>query len=177
MRMLVQKLGLICGLLVAVSAPYGWAAGERWIPLALMNDPRQEVGVAELDGKIYVIGGYRGDTSTADTVEVYDTKTNRWRTVAPLPQALNHVAAVSVEGKIYAIGGLPLTAATYEYDPERDRWTAKAPMPTARGALAAVVIDGKIYAVGGAGRSGAVADLEVYDPSTNTWRTLRPLPA
>jgi len=83
------------------------------VPLAPMPEARQEVGVAEWEGKIYVIGGLRADQSRADTVEVYDPRTNRWRRLAPLPQALDHVAAAAVGGKVYALGGLPASAATF----------------------------------------------------------------
>jgi N-acetylneuraminic acid mutarotase len=53
-------------------------------------------------------------------------------------------------------------------------------MPTARGAHAAAVIDGKIHLFGGAYRKlFNLVDTdahEVYDPATDTWETLSPLP-
>lgn len=55
-------------------------------------------------------------------------------------------------------------------------WTTLAPMPTARLNLHAAEIGGRLYAVGGAGASGDTSALEVYDPSTNVWSALKPLP-
>jgi hypothetical protein len=38
------------------------------------------------------------------------------------------------------------------------------------------VIDGLIYAVGGVNSAGYSRRLDVYDPSTNTWRTKASMP-
>jgi N-acetylneuraminic acid mutarotase len=130
---------------------------------------RTEVAVAELDGKIYLMGGYKYyGIVVSRAVEVYDPRTDRWEQKAALPQGRHHPAAAAVNGKLYFIGGFTslwnwhtLTNLTkwkfednpardvWEYDPGQNRWRARAPMPTARGALAVGVIDGKIYAVGG----------------------------
>lgn len=51
-------------------------------------------------------------------------------------------------------------------------------MPTARAALAASRgADGRIYAVGGMSDAGvALGTLEAFDPRTNTWQVLTPMP-
>jgi N-acetylneuraminic acid mutarotase len=46
-------------------------------------------------------------------------------------------------------------------------------MLTAKFALAAATVNGKIYAIGGRGYSGSLNTVEVYDPSSDTWRTDR----
>ena len=50
----------------------GWSVKT---PLPRTNS---EFGVAELDGKIYVIGGYPADRKTVAEVQVYDSKTDKW---------------------------------------------------------------------------------------------------
>ena len=69
---------------------------------------------------------------------------------------------------------------TYEYDPDLHRWSNKTPLPTARRAHAAAVINGKIHLVGGAHRKlfklVNTDAHEVYDPTTDSWETLPPLP-
>jgi hypothetical protein len=65
-----------------------------------------------------------------------------------------------------------------------DSWSTMASMSQARGSLGVVAVDGKIYAIGGhiaphAGRSSEndyVSTNECYDPKTNTWITLKPMP-
>ena len=49
-------------------------------------------------------------------------------------------------------------------------------MPTARSEIAVTQLDGRIYVAGGIGRLGTTDAFEVYDPLTNTWRSLAPLP-
>ncbi len=159
-------------------------AYEGWSLLAPLPTTNSEIAVAELSGKIYVIGGYPADRKTVPTVQMYDSATNRWEIVAPLPVPLNHLMAASANGKIYAIGGQtsetsdPVKAgfvdAVYEYDPAANRWTSRAPMPTRRGGGASAVIDDKIYVVGGRPPGGA--DFAVYDPKADRWTKLPDMP-
>ena len=138
---------------------------------------RSEVAVAELDGKIYVIGGFDGQQE----LEIYDPAVDRWSRGAAIPRALHHAGAVGLNSKLYVIGGYANgwdpTDTVYEYDPAGDRWRSLAAMPTPRGALAVAVMDDKIHAVGGSGngRRNTPAH-EVYDPLTDRWRGLAPLP-
>src|SRR3989304_7446063 len=91
----------------------------HWVKKAPMPTPRTEVAVAELLGKIYVVGGLGGD---GRTVEMYDPRTDRWEVKAPLPTALHHTSLVALGGKVYVIGGYSAgwrpASTTYEYDPE-----------------------------------------------------------
>ncbi|MBI4854169.1 MAG: hypothetical protein HY819_20420 [Acidobacteria bacterium] len=155
-----------------------------WSRTRPVNDARQEVGVAELNGKIYLIGGFRTSSSgrleVATTVEVYDPKTDQWSFVAPLPEPLHHTTAVSLAGRVYVIGGYNTlsfnpVASAYRYDPQANQWTKIANLPTRRGALATVVIGNLIYSVGGEDTS-ATGDLASYDPTTNRWTNLATMP-
>lgn len=152
----------------------------RWIDLSPLPAPRQEVAVTELEGRIYVIGGFKTDGSTADTVEVYDPAADRWELAAPLPLGLHHAAAASASGRIYVIGGLRGSAfepvdTVFAYDPQTDTWTPRAPMPTGRGALAVGIVDGKIYAAGGS-PPARENDFAMYDPDADTWAVLPAMP-
>ncbi len=148
-----------------------------WSTLAPMPTPRSEVAAAELDGKIYVFGGF-GAGATKN--EEYDLRANTWRERAPVPQGVDHAAAVALEGQIYLIGGFdgrfrPVDS-VWAYDPKTDTWSKKADLPTPRGALGAAVVDGKIYVIGGSGVGGDVGTTEQYDPSTNAWAPRSPMP-
>lgn len=155
-------------------------SGPSWTALAPMPRARQEIGVTELDGWVYAIGGLDATGRVVDTVEVYDPVANEWHTVAPLPERLHHVAAASAAGRVFALGGLESpdfnpVSAVFAYDPETDMWEARAPLPNPRGAAAAAVIDGLIYLAGGL-RDGPVDDFTVYDPDLDTWEELTPMP-
>ncbi len=153
-------------------------AGE-WDTRAPLLEANSEMGVAELDGKIYVIGGYPAGRVSVATVQVYDPASDSWSLTTPLPRALNHLMPAVANGKLYVIGGqtdpnVAYVNTVYEYDPATQNWLTRTPMPTARSSGAAVTIDGKIYVAGGRPPRGA--DFAVYDPAEDSWLVLPDLP-
>ncbi len=54
-------------------------------------------------------------------------------------------------------------------------WTSGAPLPTPVNAAAAAVLKKEIYLIGGGNESGAVADVQVYNPATNAWSSACPI--
>jgi len=160
------------------------APGSMWETRTQLPESFSEIAVGELNGKIYVIGGYPGTRVYVNTVQVYDPATDDWSYTTPVPQPLHHTMAASSGGKLYVIGGeiSPTGLANqgvfinnvYEYDPATATWTEKTPMPTARSGGTASVIDGKIYVAGGRPPGGA--DFAVYDPATDTWTVLPNMP-
>ena len=150
---------------------------EGWAQLAPMNEARQEVGVAAIGDRIYVVGGYRADGTTANTLEVYDVRANAWTTLAPMPERLNHCVAVAYQGKLYVIGGSTAlgstSAATFEYDPARNDWGVRASMARARTAAVAAVVGDSIFVAGG---TDDRSELEAYDPRTDQWTSLAEMP-
>ena len=163
--------------LVLLAAPALAQGTGHWTSGAAMPSERTEVAVAEVGGKIYVLGGFRGELE----LEIYDPTADRWSRGAAIPRAVHHAAAVGLNGKIYLIGGyvdgwMP-TDEVHEYDPAADSWRARARMPTPRGALAAAAIDGKIHAVSGnSWRDRNTGAHEVYDPDANRWTALAAIP-
>jgi N-acetylneuraminic acid mutarotase len=152
---------------------------------APLLESNSEMAVAELDGKIYVLGGYPSSRVVADTVQVYDPLTGSWTLSEPLPLALHHPVAIGVNGKLYSLGGQLATAAGTDsneatnralaYDPVAGGpWLDVAPMPIARGAGAAAAIDDRIYVVGG--RPPAGNAFAVYDISDDAWTLLPDVP-
>ena len=90
---------LVGGALFAAGA---FAQGiGRWTTGSPMPSARTEVAVAEVGGKIYVVGGFRGERE----LEVYDPAADRWSRGASIPRALHHAAAVA--GRIYIVSGGP----------------------------------------------------------------------
>jgi Kelch motif len=162
-------------------APLDVAAPGTWATRATMPSERQEVAVAVLDGRMYVIGGFGEGASPVATVEAYDPATDRWEARASLPEATHHPAAAVVGGRLFVVGGYTggrmswtPTAGLYEYDGAGNAWIARAPMPTPRGALAAVALGGRLHAIGG-GADGVLSAQEIYDPARDAWTTARPM--
>jgi len=105
-----------------------------------------------------------------------------WTTLEPMPTARAGIGVAVVDGKIYAIGGsYDSLGETEEYDPATNTWTKKTSMPTPRMWVGIAVVENKIYAIGGDSGSWT-SDItptnvnEVYDPATDTWETLTPMP-
>ena len=179
-------------------------ANDTWKALAPLPTKRGSPNAAIVNGKIYVIGGastHPGSKETAvhparphrsmDTNEVYDPATNTWETRSPMPTARNHAAIGAVNNKIYVIGGrvgaafmlVPASSTDIveEYDPATDQWgVLKRSMPTARSAMSWGTYRGKIYVAGGEVRNanfwGAFRAVEAYEPATNSWSILPPIP-
>jgi N-acetylneuraminic acid mutarotase len=158
-------------------------ASGGWTPLPpLASGARQETGVAALEGKIYVIGGFNGAGVIVNVVEAYDPIQRTWSAVAPFPRPVHHANTAAVGGKLYVVGALVeatfrATADVYVFDPATNAWSIKTPLPTGqeRGAAGVAVIGTKIYVAGGFRNGNSVADFSSYDTATDTHATLPPL--
>ena len=152
-----------------------------WQILEPLASPRQEVGVAALEGMIYVIGGFDTRGQSVNTVERYDPETDQWESVddLPSPDPLNHAGVAVVDGRLFVVGGLrqrfSAVDTLFRYDPATEQWSEAAPLPAARGAMGVAVLGGLIYVAGGlpALRS---ADFASYDPKTDQWTELPSMP-
>ncbi|HEY2588387.1 MAG TPA: redoxin domain-containing protein [Tepidisphaeraceae bacterium] len=178
-------------------------AADSWTALAPLPGKRGAAAAVEVRGKIYVIGGattvegskapfftFMGPCNVLATNDVYDPATNKWESRKPMSVPRNHTFAAAVNGKIYAIGGrtghafimsATNTDAVEEYDPANDVWSApKERMPTARSGGGCGTDGSWIYVAGGEVTTkqlcGAFRALEAYDPATNSWATLPPMP-
>ena len=152
------------------------------MPRANLIEPNSELALAEMNRKLYLLGGYPASRQTARTVQIYDMATDTWTLGPPLPQPNNHGMAVGVNGKIYLIGGQttdvsegPYVDTVYELDPAKGQWVEKSRMPTARSSGVAVVLNNRIYVAGGRPPRGS--DFAVYDPMADFWQALPNLPS
>lgn len=164
----------------APTGPADQVDGGQWAQRPPLIEANSELAFAEVNGRIYLLGGYPASRQTVRTVQVYDIATGRWELGPSLPQPNNHGMAAGVGGKVYLIGGQTTADAggyvdtVYELDPARGTWVEKARMPTARSGGAAIIHDGKIYVAGG--RPPRERDFAVYDPGADSWEVLPLLP-
>ena len=162
------------------------AAGGSWTTKSPMPTARTHVASVEINGVIYVVGGFTSPGFTAvGTLEAYDTQTDTWSTkLSPMPTARGELSVAAVNGILYAIGG-EVGGASYDvveaYDPATDSWTTKAPMPSSRYGSGVGVVNGVIYVIGGL--FGAPFQnpiihqtVEAYNPATDSWSTKAPMP-
>jgi peroxiredoxin/N-acetylneuraminic acid mutarotase len=176
---------------------------DSWKALAPLPAKRGAAVAVEAFGKIHVIGGattvegskapfftFMGPCNVLSTNDVYDPATNKWESRKPMAVPRNHAFAAAVNGKIYVIGGrtghgfilsATNTDVVEEYDAPNDMWSApKERMPTARSGGGYGTDGRKIYVAGGEVTTkqlvGAFRGIEAYEPATNSWTTLPPMP-
>ena len=151
-----------------------WSLGVA-LPVAL-----DHMGVAAVDGKLYVIGGYGGDFVARDEVCMFDPKESKWFAREPMPGPRGACWAVAFKDSIFVFGGVDRLhrerAETFIYDPLADGWSQGADMLAAREHLTAVAVGDFIYVIGGRSGGVALAANERYDPQSNTWAMMSPMP-
>ena len=158
-------------------------ASETWERAGMLPEGTDNAGAAAVDGKLYVVGGEGGG------VLVLEVSSGQWSYGPPLPRPRFSSVVELLGGELHLVGGwsydrrnnvsvdthdaLELASGTYR---------ARAAAPTARNHALAGVIGGKLYVTGGRapGHEGEdasnVVATEVYDPATDAWATLAPLP-
>ncbi len=155
----------------------------------LCPQPEADLGVAVVNGKIYAIGGFDGN-SPLSVNEEYTPALKRLDHHVVDADGQKRLRSCSLQRQDLlhrrnhrAIGGNNEYVGNNEvYDPATDTWQTEASMPTPRADLSASVVNGKIYLVGGmeySSKSPFYVETnvtEVYDPSTNIWSTAASMP-
>jgi N-acetylneuraminic acid mutarotase len=190
---------LIAGLLLVSASATAFAQGA-WKNVAPFPEPREELLGAAAGGKLYVFSGLIPLWHPAGVVYEYDPAADKWTKKKPMALPAHHVALASYSNKVYAFGGfvyptsggaawVPIDNA-WEYTPASDSWKALAPMPIKRGGAVATSVGDKIYVIGGATTQPwakenflspvtpqrGLGTVQAYDPATNTWKELTPMP-
>jgi Kelch motif len=161
-----------CGCAVSSVEAYDPSA-NTWAFVAKMPDRRvMAAATTGLDGRVYVIGGGRNYNSATTSVFAYTPSTNSWAAVASLLEpTVVGAAATGPDGRVYAVGG----STSEVYDPAADSWSFIASPPTIRGYVAATGGLGRIWLLGGCCPSGAVDEVDVYSPQTDSWSVGPPM--
>ena len=158
-----------------------------WLERASMPTARSEMPAVELNGLIYVPGGFGPEPAglangygPVNTFDVYNPRTDEWQSLAPMPQPRHHLMVTAYQGKIYAFGGFIdpwiTQSNTWVYDPVTDQWSVLRPMPAPRTAGAAVTLGDSIYLVGGTtSQAGAILPTWRYNPASDTWKDVAAL--
>jgi N-acetylneuraminic acid mutarotase len=115
------------------------------------------------------------------------TAANPWVQGAPFPEASEEVLGATAGGKLYVFAGLAPgwkpKAMVFEFDPASNQWAKKRPMRLPSHHVAFATLNNKIYAFGGftSPESGPPAWNPInnaweYDPATDEWKELAPMP-
>lgn len=162
---------------------------DTWTPGPPLPAPRASGGLAVEGRNLHFIGGLPADRQTdqADHWVLDLDNPVAWVNAAPFNRPRNHFQAVTINGIIYAVGGQtghdgPLDDVPWvdAYDPVTDTWQQVADLPVRRSHVepATLVINERILIVGGRswGLPSPVNMVTQYNPQTDTWEDLDPLP-
>ena len=157
---------------------YEYALENSWTSLTPLPIAYEvSLGAAIVDGKIYFFAGRAFGGSVAAQ---YDPDRNNWTKITHPPMDNNWAKVVAYQNKIYVIGGSAKTP-TQVYDPSTDTWENKAPIPETIYGHQPNVVDNKIYVISGGspafiGLVKASNTTYVYDPATDSWYKMAPIP-
>ena len=142
--------------------------------------------VGVFNDKIYVAGGANGGAGNRmqNAVEVYDPVANTWSALQPMRVGRNHCGGAFIDGKFYVVGGrrvIRALDANEVYDPQTNTWAPQAPLPTPRAGIGVAAVNGELFVFGGetlnpSGGGEVHGEVEVFNPATNSWRSLSPMP-
>src|ERR1700680_1987122 len=161
----------VCAELANAQSTFG-----TWTLKMPLTAPRTEVAALAIDSKLHAIGG-SGNGNAGPYHDEYDPVTDAWGPRAPLPQGRDHLALAVSGGTIFAFGGFvgsvhkDAGSGAFQYDP------ATKALPTPRSGLAGAYYHGMILVLGGElPPDRTFGENEGYDPKTDGWITLTPMP-
>ncbi|XP_045865101.1 kelch-like protein 33 [Meles meles] len=154
---------------------------EDWEEMAPLCQARSFFPLVALDGLLYALGGRNGDVAL-DSVEAYNPELNVWRPAPALPAPCFAHAAAVLEGRLYVSGGCSgagqYLSSLLHYDPKLEKpGTLLSPMGIPRAGHVMAALGGRLYVAGGLGKTGDLLSFEAYEPRTDSWTHLAPLPS
>ncbi|KAJ8494008.1 hypothetical protein OPV22_015729 [Ensete ventricosum] len=154
-------------------------SGEKGKVLPSMPGPvKAGFGVVVVDANLFIIAGYLvdiGKECVSNGVYQYDSRLNRWSTLAKMNVARRDFACAELNGNIYAVGGFDCTGDSLSsvevYDPYRNKWTLIASLRCPRWGCFACSFEGKLYVMGGRSSFtiGNSRFVDVYNPQHHSW--------
>lgn len=161
-----------------------------WVELAPLPTPRSHLALVACGGRLHALGGWEAawlGPRASRRHEIYEPGIDTWTSARRLRLARPVVAAsaAAIGDRIHLAGGegrwLFGRWGSYLSDDHRlyregtGAWAAVAALPSPRRRVGLAVVDSHLAAVGGEGPQGWTADVDLYDPASNTWRGLPPL--
>lgn len=187
-------VGGINGILYAAG---GWASGgetsvlqgfdpttNTWTSWAPMPDARNGGETGVINSQLYVAGGAK-QGELYDTLFAYDSLSNTWTTLSPMSHLSAYGVGGVINGQLYVTtGAVDNSGQTVNYldvyNPATGMWTSLPGSSFSHAGGAGGVINGKFYVASGATQISLpyaqTAKVEVYDPATNAWTTLKSIP-
>ncbi|XP_046356512.2 kelch-like protein 12 [Haliotis rufescens] len=149
---------------------------KEWTRLPCLTRRRRYVSAASLEGKLYVIGGFDGQSrlSMAECLDMTEDK-NMWTIVSSMNHRRGLAGCCVYKGHIYVCGGFDgytRHTSMERYNPSNDDWTMLNGMTIGREGAGLVVAGDHIYCIGGYDGINLLDSAERYNPATEEWSTI-----
>lgn len=139
-----------------------------------MNVARYDFACAEVNGMVYVVGGYGMGGDSLSSAEVYNPDTDKWTLIESLRRPRWGCFACGLEGKLYVLGGrssftIGNSKFVDVYNTERHSWCEMkngCVMVTAH-----AVLGKKLFCMEWKNQR----KLEIFNPEDNSWKMV-PIP-
>jgi len=172
-------------------------ANDAWGGSGGMINAQQYAGSGRVGDLIVVLGDWwptnsNPTKSSTGMNQVYNLSNSTWYegTSFPSERGVGNAGVAALGDYIYVAGGVSAysgtnpTNQTLRYDPANDEWAVMSNMNRSRWGLTLTEYHGLLYAIGGAKKTSASTwyppviydDVEVYDPSNDTWWVLPNMP-
>lgn len=164
-------------------------ANGKWTRLANMPEPFTHSTAVVVGDTLWFAGGYVGNHEGPGTTHVwkYSTSKNAWSRGPDLPIARGAGAAALIGNTLYFSGGMDRTRSfstsdlyALDLNNQSAGWKKKTSAPTTRNHTGGIALNGKFYVIGGQKdqeeHAISLAAVEVYDPVTDKWSTVKSLP-
>lgn len=164
---------------------------DTWMRGPKLPERRAGGGLVVQGPRLHYFGGLSVDRNTDQASHWVLNLRNpnaQWRALPDLAMPRNHLNGVALNGLVYAVGGQfnhdrspKDVALVHAYDRKTQTWSQLADLPTPRSHFeqAIFTMHGKIIVIGGRNNQGGergIARVTLYDPASNQWSELRPLP-
>ncbi|KAE8667224.1 F-box/kelch-repeat protein [Hibiscus syriacus] len=147
---------------------------NSWSKLADLNVPRHDFACAEVNGAVYVVGGYGSEGESLSTAEMYDPDADKWTLIESLRRPRWGCFACGLNGKLYVLGGrssftIGNSRFVDVYNPEKHTWCE---MKNGRVMVTAhAVLGKKLFCMEWKNQR----KLAIFNPDDNSWKMV-PVP-
>lgn len=125
-----------------------------------------------LNDSFYIVGGRQVGGANLAQLHRFDSTSNRWQALSPMPQAQGGLAAAILGQQLVVFGGEyfdnggGVYSQVWQYQPATDSWQQAGTMPIPRHGLGAVMLNNTVYVVGGAAVVGLKATSALLEAVT-----------
>jgi hypothetical protein len=130
-----------------------------------MPNPCFDFAACVVGSDIYVFGG-TSHSWQQRSVFKYETETDEWSTLTPMPGEEHGISALELDGLIYVVGVGDIFSGLICYDPTSEVWSILASLTYGCTQGLSYILGGCLYAAGG---HGSESKVQRYNVTTNAW--------